>query len=176
MPPQSVNAYYSATGNEIVFPAGILQAPFFDANADEAVNFGVFEAVAGHEVSHAFDDWGSQYDSEGVLKDWWTPQDAAEYEKRLEVIVDQASRHHVNGYPVDGELTKGENIADLGGIQLALRALRSQPDCDASARIDGWSPVQRLFLAWAQGWRQNITPESSRYELDWSLHAPTELR
>ncbi|GAX13305.1 hypothetical protein FisN_17Hh246 [Fistulifera solaris] len=176
MTPQTVNAYYPPSLNEIVFPAAILQPPFFDSNADDSVNFGAMGAVVGHEMTHAFDDKGRKYNYEGELLDWWTEEDSAEYEKRVKVMVDQASGFQVHGKPVQGKLTSGENIADLGGLRLALRALKSQPDFDPSAQIDGFTSIQRFFLAWAQCWRQNITEQRSLQLLTLDPHGPNELR
>jgi predicted metalloendopeptidase len=162
--------------NEIVFPAAILQPPFFDSNADDSVNFGAMGAVVGHEMTHAFDDKGRKYNYEGELLDWWTEEDSAEYEKRVKVMVDQAGEFQVHGKPVQGKLTSGENIADLGGLRLALRALKFQPDFDPSAQIDGFTAIQRFFLAWAQCWRQNITEQRSLQLLTLDPHGPNELR
>ena len=143
MTPQTINAYYHPSLNEIVFPAAILQAPMFDPNADTAVNFGALGAVVGHEMTHGFDDKGRKFNFEGNMVDWWTKEDAEEYEKRVEVMVDQANAYEVHGQNLKGKLTCGENIADLGGLRLALRALTSQPGFDKTETIDGFTPVQR---------------------------------
>ena len=176
MTPQTINAYYHPNLNEIVFPAAIVQHPFFDKEADDAVNFGAMGAVVGHEMTHAFDDKGRKFDYKGVLNDWWTEEDGKEYEKRVEVMVEQANNYQVHGQNVQGKLTSGENIADLGGLRLALRALKSTNGFDSSGLIDGFSPVQRFFLSWAQCWRQNITQERSLQLLTIDPHGPNELR
>jgi len=176
MTPQTVNAYYHPSLNEIVFPAAILQHPFFDKNADDAVNFGAMGAVVGHEMTHGFDDKGRKFNFNGILHDWWTEDDAEEYEKRVEVMVDQANKFEVHGKSVQGKLTSGENIADLGGMRLALRALKAREGFDDSVTIDGFTPTQRFFLAWAQCWRQNITKERSLQLLTLDPHGPNEMR
>jgi putative endopeptidase len=176
MTPQTVNAYYHPSLNEIVFPAAILQHPFFDKTADDAVNYGAMGAVIGHEMTHAFDDKGRKYNCEGVLEDWWTASDAAEYEKRVAVMVEQANAFEVHGKSVQGKLTSGENIADLGGLRLALRALTAQSSYQQGTPIDGFTPLQRFFLAWAQNWRQNITKERSLQLLTLDPHGPNEMR
>ena len=176
MTPQTVNAYYHPNLNEIVFPAAILQHPFFDKDADDAVNFGAMGAVVGHEMTHGFDDQGRKYDFSGILNDWWTEEDSSEYEKRVDVMVQQANNYEVHGQKVQGKLTSGENIADLGGLRLALRALKATDGYDPDARIDGFTPVQRFFLSWAQCWRQNITKERSLQLLTLDPHGPNEMR
>mmetsp|Transcript_1521 Transcript_1521/g.2317 ORF Transcript_1521/g.2317 Transcript_1521/m.2317 type:complete len:715 (+) Transcript_1521:42-2186(+) len=176
MTPQTINAYYHPNLNEIVFPAAILQAPMFDPTADDAVNFGAIGAVVGHEMTHGFDDQGRQYNFEGNMVDWWTKDDADEYEKRVEVMVKQADSVEIHGQNLKGKLTCGENIADLGGLRLALRALMSQPDYDADHLIDGFNPVQRFFLGWANCWRQNITKERSLQLLTLDPHGPNPMR
>lgn len=176
MTPQTVNAYYHPSLNEIVFPAAILQHPFFDKDADDAVNFGSMGAVIGHEMTHGFDDKGRKFDFEGNMVDWWSEEDGKEYEKRVKVMVDQAGKFEVHGQAVKGELTSGENIADLGGLRLALRALVNSKSYDPTSRIDGFSPVQRFFLSWAQCWRQNILQERALQLLTIDPHGPNELR
>ena len=175
MLPQQVNAYYHPNLNEIVFPAAILQPPFFDAAADDAVNFGSFGAVVGHEMTHGFDDQGRQYDSKGNLSDWWQPEDAEEYERRVAVQVAQASKVEVHGKQLNGKLTCGENIADLGGLKLAYRALQAEggPGTD---RINGFTPEQRFFLAWAQVWRENVSKEHALKMVTLDPHGPNEYR
>jgi putative endopeptidase len=143
--PQTVNAYYHPSLNEIVFPAAILQHPFFDRDADDAVNYGAMGAVVGHEMTHGFDDKGRKFNSEGNMVDWWTEEDAKEYESRVEVMVDQANSFKVHGQAVQGKLTCGENIADLGGLRLAYRAFKSQDGFDSLPMIDGFTPTQRFF-------------------------------
>lgn len=176
MTPQTVNAYYHPNYNEIVFPAAILQHPFFDKDADDAVNFGSMGAVVGHEMTHGFDDKGRKFNYEGNMVDWWTEADSIEYEKRVEVMVNQANQFQVHGQSVKGKLTCGENIADLGGLNLAYRALKATDGFDDTIKIDGFTPTQRFFLAWAQCWRQNITKERSLQLLAIDPHGPNEMR
>src|SRR5256714_1238007 len=157
MTPPTVNAYYNPTINEIVFPAGILQPPFFDPQADDAINYGGIGAVIGHEMTHGFDDQGPQFDATGNLRDWWSKQSAEEYDKRRQAGVDQYSAYEpLPGLPINGELTQGENIADIGGIKLSYAALQKALNKNPQAReqkIDGFTPEQRFFLGWAQVWR-----------------------
>jgi putative endopeptidase len=176
MTPQTVNAYYHPSLNEIVFPAAILQPPFFNRDADDAVNYGAMGAVVGHEMTHGFDDKGRKFNADGNMLDWWTEEDATEYMKRVEVMVNQANDFQVHGQSVQGKLTCGENIADSGGILLAYRALKNVKGFDEMPHIDGFSPKQRFFLAWAQAWRQNITKERSLQLLTLDPHGPNEMR
>jgi predicted metalloendopeptidase len=176
MTPQTVNAYYHPSLNEIVFPAAILQPPFFNSDADDAVNYGAMGAVVGHEMTHGFDDKGRKFDSEGNMHDWWSEDDAKEYEKRVDVMVSQANSFKVYDQAVQGKLTCGENIADSGGVLLALRALKNSKDYNLLKSIDGFTPVQRFFLSWAQAWRQNITKERSLQLLTLDPHGPNEMR
>ena len=168
--PRSVLCYAA------VFPAAILQPPFFNPNADDAVNYGAIGAVTGHEMTHGFDDKGRKFNWEGNMKDWWSKEDGEEYEKRVEVMVEQASEFEVHGQKVKGKLTCGENIADLGGLRLAYRALISQPGFDDTKIIDGFTPTQRFFLSWSQAWRQNITKERSLQLITLDPHGPNEMR
>jgi putative endopeptidase len=174
----TVNAYYSPTMNEIVFPAGILQPPFFDPNADDAVNYGGIGAVIGHEMGHGFDDSGSQYDGEGNLRDWWTEADRAAYKARTDLLVRQFDAYEaLPGEHVNGRLTLGENIGDLGGLTVAYVAL--QKDLAAKGRpaaIDGFTPEQRFFLNWAQVWRQTVRDEAQRVRLATDPHSPGPFR
>jgi len=176
MLPQQINAYYHPNLNEIVFPAAILQPPFFDAAADDAVNFGSFGAVVGHEMTHGFDDQGRQYDHKGNLSDWWEKADAEEYERRVAVQVAQAGKVEVHGKPLNGKLTCGENIADLGGLKLAYKALLKAGGKEAAAPINGFTPTQRFFLAWAQLWRQNISKEQALKLVTLDPHGPNDYR
>jgi putative endopeptidase len=158
MTPQTVNAYYHPSLNDIVFPSAILQAPFYDATADRAVQYGSLGAVVGHELTHGFDDQGRKYDYEGNMRDWWSEGDGAEYERRAEVMINQAETFQVYGVNLKGKLTCGENIADLGGVKLGLRALKkhlSSLPQGSYPLINGFTPEQRLFLAWSQTWREN---------------------
>ena len=177
MPAHVVNAYYHPLLNEIVFPAGILQPPFFYADADDAVNYGAIGAVIGHEITHGFDDQGSQFDARGQLRDWWTEADRAEFTRRAQVLVDQFDEYEVlDGLRVNGHLTLGENIADLGGLKIAydalLEALAGKPD----ATIDGLTPEQRFFLSWATVWRTSYTDEYLHLIVKTDPHSPARAR
>jgi len=174
MSPQTVNAYYHPNLNEIVFPAAILQAPFFDPDADDAINFGSMGAVVGHEMTHGFDDKGRKFNFEGNMMDWWTKDDGLEYEKRVEVMVEQANKIEIHGKKVQGKLTCGENIADLGGLRLALRALKARGNMDVI--VDDFTATQRFFLGWAACWRQNITKERALQLLTIDPHGPNPSR
>jgi len=176
--PQTVNAYYHPSLNEIVFPAAILQPPFFNREADDAVNYGAMGAVVGHEMTHGFDDQGRKFNYEGNMLDWWTEEDATEYEKRVKVMIEQANNFKVHDQAVQGKLTCGENIADSGGILLAYRALTNSGllDDEASNKIDGFTRSQRFFVSWAQAWRQNITKERALQLLTLDPHGPNEMR
>lgn len=175
MPAHSVNAYYHPLLNEIVFPAGILQPPFFYAEADDAVNFGAIGAVIGHEITHGFDDRGSQFDAEGSLRDWWTEQDRAEFGRRSQVLVQQFDAYEVaDDLHVNGRLTLGENIADLGGLKIAFEALREAGP--AAEPIDGLTPAQRFFMSWATVWRTNYTEEYQRLLVNVDPHSPARFR
>lgn len=177
MPAHTVNAYYHPLLNEIVFPAGILQPPFFHADADDAVNYGAIGAVIGHEITHGFDDQGSHFDAEGGLRDWWTEADRTEFDRRAEVLVEQFDGYAVvDDLHVNGHLTLGENIADLGGLTIALDALREALGEKATAPIDGFSPEQRFFLSWATVWRTTYTDEILRLIVKTDPHSPAQAR
>ena len=178
MTPPTVNAYYEPTKNEIVFPAGILQPPFFDAGADDAVNYGAIGAVIGHEMTHGFDDQGRQYDAEGNLRDWWTPEDAKAFQERAAKIVEEYDGYTVlDGLHVNGKLTLGENIADLGGVKLSYLAFKKTLEGKpAPAKIDGYTAEQRFFLAFAQIWRDKIRPEAERVQIATNPHSPPRYR
>ncbi len=180
MTPPTVNAYYNPNLNEIVFPAGILQPPFFDPKADDAVNYGGMGAVIGHEMTHGFDDQGRQYDAVGNLRDWWTPASAKAYTDRSKAIVAQyASYEPLRGLHINGELTQGENIADIGGVKLAYtalqKALAKNPE-EAQKKIDGFTPEQRFFLGFAQIWRANQRDEDLKLRLNTDPHSPGRFR
>ena len=176
MPAHLVNAYYHPLLNEVVFPAGILQPPFFYADADDAVNFGAIGAVIGHEITHGFDDRGSHFDAQGALRDWWTEADRNEFDRRAAVLVEQFDAYEVaDDLHVNGRLTLGENIADLGGVTIALEALREILGEDAKP-IDGFTPEQRFFLSWATVWRMNYTDEYTRLLVNVDPHSPTQFR
>ena len=178
MTPPTVNAYYNPTMNEIVFPAGILQPPFFDPNADDAVNYGGMGAVIAHEITHGFDDQGSQFDAKGNLTDWWLPQDKNSFTARTTYVEKQYDEFvALDTLRVNGKLTLGENIADLGGLTIAYAGLKkSMQGKPAAEKIDGFSPEQRFFLAWAQMWRANHRPEELRRRLILDVHSPGKFR
>ncbi len=179
MTPPTVNAYYNPNMNEIVFPAGILQPPFFNAKADDAINYGGIGAVIAHEISHGFDDQGRQYDATGNLRDWWTPESAAKYKERADKIVQQYAEYEpLPGMHINGELTQGENIADDGGVKLAYAAFQKAlaKKGGTPEKIDGFTPEQRFFLGWAQVWRANIRDEALKLRLNTDPHSPTKYR
>jgi putative endopeptidase len=177
MTPQTVNAYYMPPLNEIVFPAAILQPPFFNLQADDAVNYGAIGAVIGHEIGHGFDDTGSTFDGDGVLRNWWTDQDRDEFEKRTDVLVDQYSEFKpFDDLSVNGEFTLGENIGDLGGISIGLLAYKMSLNGEAAPVIDGFSGEQRVFLGFAQIWRGIIRDESLRKQIATDSHSPAIYR
>lgn len=176
--PPTVNAYYNPTMNEIVFPAGILQPPFFNPNADDAVNYGGIGAVIGHEMTHGFDDEGRQFDAQGNLKSWWTSEDSAKFMVKANMLVDQYNQFTVNdSLKVNGQLTLGENIADLGGLTIAYYAYqKSLEGKPAPEKIDGFTGEQRFFLGWATVWRANIRPEAAAQRIITDPHSPTKYR
>jgi len=177
MTPPTVNAYYNSSFNEIVFPAGILQFPFFDKNADDAVNYGAIGAVIGHEMTHGFDDQGRQYDKDGNLKDWWTTKDAAEFKKKIAVMINQYDGFTVLGnLHVNGKLTQGENCADLGGLSIAYEAFKNTPQGKGNSKIDGFTPDQRFFLGFAQAFREKYTDEIQRTLINSDPHSPDMYR
>jgi len=178
MTPPTVNAYYDSSMNDINFPAGILQPPFFDNAMDDAVNFGGIGAVIGHELTHGFDDEGRQFDGQGNLRDWWTPADAKEFESRAACISAEYSKFEVApGAMVNGRLTLGENTADNGGVRLAFMALmKSMEGKPQPGKIDGFTPQQRFFLAWGQAWCENVRPEMSRMLAQTDGHSPSRDR
>jgi putative endopeptidase len=179
MTPATANAYYEATQNEIVFPAGFLQPPFFDRKMDDAVNFGGVGMVIGHEMTHGFDDQGRQYDAKGNLRDWWAPQDALEFGKRTDCIVEEYSSFAVADLKLNGKLTLGENTADSGGARIALMALHdlmTRTIQDPNKKIDGYTPDQRFFLAFARNWCSNASPQSERMHLMMDPHSPGRWR
>jgi endothelin-converting enzyme/putative endopeptidase len=177
MSPPTVNAYYSPLENNINFPAGILQPPFFDVKMDDAVNYGGIGAVIGHEITHGFDDQGRRFDADGNLKDWWTPEDAKEYEKRASCVADQYAQYvAVADVKLNGKLTLGENVADNGGLRIAYMALQEALQGKPAQKIDGFTPEQRLFLGFAQVWCQNITDEAARLRAQTDPHSPGKYR
>ena len=179
MTPQTVNAYYHPRMNEIVFPAAILQPPFFDAEADDAANYGGIGAVIGHEIGHGFDDQGSKYDGDGNLTDWWEADDRAEFERRAEALIGQYDALSPAGLPehhVNGALTVGENIGDLGGLTIALQAYRIATEGAEPPVLDGFTGVQRVLLSWAQVWRAATRAEEAVRRLAVDPHSPPDLR
>lgn len=177
MTPPTVNANYSPTNNEITFPAGILQFPFFDFHADDAVNYGGIAAVIGHEMTHGFDDQGRQYDADGSLHDWWSKSDADKFKERADMVVDQYNGLTVlDTIHVNGRLTLGENLADLGGLNIAYEAFKKTKEGQSTTKIDGFTPDQRFFLSWAQVWRSSQRPESASSRILTDPHSPEQHR
>ncbi|GAB2685922.1 M13 family metallopeptidase [Mucilaginibacter koreensis] len=177
MTPPTVNAYYNPSFNEIVFPAGILQFPFFDKDADDAINYGAIGAVIGHEMTHGFDDQGSQYDKSGNLKVWWTPEDSKKFKVKTEGIAKQYDAYTVlNNQHVNGHLTMGENIADNGGLAIAYQAFKNTDEGKSNKKIDGLTPDQRFFLSFAQVWRIKNRDETMRMRISTDPHSPEMYR
>ena len=178
MTPPTVNAYENPLLNEIVFPAGILQPPFYDPKADDAVNYGAMGAVIGHEMSHAFDDQGRQYDRSGNLRDWWTKEDGTRFVAEADKIVKQFDAYTVldTATHVNGKLTLGENLGDFGGLTIAYAALEHTLADRPRVKVDGFTPEQRFFLGWAQVWREVARPEAMRFQTSSNEHAPSEWR
>lgn len=176
MSPQTINAYYDPVCNEIVFPAGILQAPFFDPEADDAANYGGIGTVIGHEVSHGFDDQGAQYDGDGNLRNWWTKADFTAFNKRAKGVEDQFSSYEVNGQKINGKLVLGESIADLCGLRLSWSAYQEAHKNFIVEDMDGFSPVQRFYLNYAKVWATNIRPEAQRTQINTDPHPPAMWR
>ena len=178
MTPPTVNAYYNPSMNEIVFPAGIMQPPFFDPKADDAVNYGGMGAVIGHEMTHGFDDQGAQFDAQGNLRNWWSASDLEKFKRGTGLVASQFDAYTVlDSVHVNGKLTLGENLADLGGLSVSYAAMEKA--LAAKGRpplIDGFTPEQRFFLAWAQIWRQNINPEAQRVRINTDPHSPGQWR
>ena len=179
-PPQTVNAWYRSTHNDITFPAAILQPPFFDPDADPAVNYGAIGGVIGHEISHGFDDQGRKVDGDGVLRDWWTKEDATRFEAQAERLGSQYGTYQpIPGDPevkVNGKLTMGENIGDLGGLLMALEAYRLSLDGKPAPVVDGLTGEQRVFLGWAQAWRTKARDEFLRQMVVTNPHSPAQFR
>ena len=177
MTPPTVNAYYNPQLNEIVFPAGILQPPFFSPTADDAVNYGGMGSVIGHEMGHGFDDQGAQYDPQGNLKNWWSADDLEKFKQRTTLIANQYDAYTVlDTVHVNGRLTLGENAADIGGLSVAYAALQKALQGKPRPLIDGFTPEERFFLAWAQIWRQNITPQGQMVRINTDPHSPGRWR
>ena len=178
MSPQRVNAYNNSTMNEIVFPAGILQPPFFNPKADDAVNYGGIGSVIGHEMTHGFDDEGRKYDAAGNLRDWWTPAAIQAFMERSKAVVAQyASYEPLPGSHINGQLTQGENIADIGGLKIAYSALEKMlSEKGRLEKIDGFTPEQRFFLGYAQIRRENQRERDLKMRLNMDSHAPSRFR
>jgi predicted metalloendopeptidase len=177
MPPQMVNAYYNPEMNEIVFPAAILQPPFFTMEADDAVNYGGIGAVIGHEISHGFDDKGCQYDGDGNLRNWWTDEDHAAFEERTRALVAQYAQYEpVPGHPLNGELTLGENIADVSGVAVAYRAYLRSLDGAEPPVIDGLTGQQRFFVGYSQVWQAKTRTEETIRRVATDPHSPPQFR
>ena len=176
MTPQTVNAYYSPEMNEIVFPAAILQPPFFNMDADDAVNYGGIGVVIGHEMTHGFDDQGCKYDEKGNLNNWWTEEDAAQFAERTKQLVKLFDEFQVRGYQINGQLTLGENIADLGGLNVAWDAYQMTDEAKANQSIDGYTPAQRFFISYGTIWRNNSRDKYIERQVKTDVHSPAEAR
>ena len=177
MTPQTVNAYYNPTRNEIVFPAAILQPPFFNQDADDAINYGAMGAVIGHEITHGFDDEGRKYDAKGNLEDWWTQEDNDKFKARAQKIIDQFDSYMpIDSMQINGSLTTGENIADFGGLTVSFTAFKKTDEYKDNEMIDGFTPAQRFFLGWAQVWRNNIRDKNLMLRLKVDPHSPGKYR
>ena len=176
MTPQTVNAYYSPEMNEIVFPAAILQPPFFNMDADDAVNYGGIGVVIGHEMTHGFDDQGRKYDEKGNLNNWWTEEDATKFAERTQKLVKLFDGYQVQGYPINGELTLGENIADLGGLNIAWDAYQMTDEAKDNQSIAGFTPAQRFFISFSTIWRNNSRDKFVERQVKTDVHSPAEAR
>ena len=177
MTPPTIDAYYNPYTNDINFPAGILQPPFFYANGDDALNYGAIGVVIGHEITHGFDDQGSQYDAKGNLKSWWLPADSANFRKKANVVVDQYNRSLViDTLHINGDLTQGENIADIGGVAIAYAAFKKTEEGKSTEKIDGLTPDQRFFFAYAEIWRSKWRPEFERRVVMTNPHSTPKYR
>ncbi|MCX6169699.1 MAG: M13 family metallopeptidase [Ignavibacteriales bacterium] len=177
MTPQTVNASYNPTRNDITFPAAILQPPFFNQYADDAINYGAMGAVIGHEISHGFDDQGRKYDADGNIKDWWTKEDADKFKVRAQKLVNEYNNFVVvDTFKVNGSLTLGENIGDLGGLTISFEAFKNTDQYKKGEMIDGFTPAQRFFFGWAQVWATNTRPETMKLLVKTDVHSPSEQR
>jgi putative endopeptidase len=177
MTPQTVNAYYNPTANEIVFPAAILQPPFFDLSAEDAVNYGGIGAVIGHEIGHGFDDAGSTFDGDGVLRNWWTETDKTEFKLRTGALVEQYNQFQaLPDLNVNGEFTLGENIGDLGGISIGLKAYQMSLNGKPAPVIDGFTGTQRVFIGFGQVWANKYRDEALRSQVETNSHSPGMFR
>jgi putative endopeptidase len=177
MTPPTVNAYYNSSMNEIVFPAGILQPPFYDPKADDAVNYGGVGAVIGHEMTHGFDDQGRRSDAKGNLRDWWTKEDNEKFTAKADMVGKQYDAFSpLDSVHVNGKLTMGENLADIGGLTIAYQAFQKTAQFKGGQKIDGFTPSQRFFLGYAQIWRSNQRPEALRQQIQTDPHSPGQYR
>ena len=180
MPAHMVNAYYNPIQNEIVFPAGIMQPPFFDPNVEDAVNYARIGAVIGHEMIHGFDDQGAQFNGAGLFTNWWTDEDMAKFKEQTAILVDQYNQYKpIKGNEevhVNGELTLGENIADFGGLTVAYAAFQKSLEGKEKKEINGYTPEQRFFIAFGQIWKGNARDEFLRTQVATDPHSPTEFR
>lgn len=177
MTPITVNAYYEPSNNEITFPAAILQPPFFNPNADDAANYGTMGAIIGHELTHGFDDQGSQFNADGNMQMWWSKEDYANFKSKTKLIIEQFNNYKVlDSIPVKGEMTQGENIADLGGLTMAYYAYKKTLNGKASPVMNELTGEQRFFIAWAQGWKQIARPEEIKRLITVDYHSPAQLR
>jgi len=176
MTPQTVNAYYSPEMNEIVFPAAILQPPFFNMDADDAINYGGIGVVIGHEMTHGFDDQGCKYDENGNLNNWWTEEDATKFAARTAQLEKLFEGYKVQGYPINGKLTLGENIADLGGLNISWDAYQMTEEAKANQSIDGFTPAQRFFISYGTIWRNNSRDKYVERQVKTDVHSPAEAR
>ena len=176
MTPQEVNAYYNPELNEVVFPAGILQPPFFNMDADDAVNYGAIGAIIGHEMTHGFDNMGRMFDEKGNLNNWWTEDDDAKFIKHTRQLVKLFDEFELRGHHINGELTLGENIADLGGLNVAWDAYQMTDEAKANKPIDGFTPAQRFFISYGTVWRTNIRDKALERKLKEDVHSPAEAR
>lgn len=175
--PQMVNAFYNPLANEIMFPAGILQPPIFNKDADDAINYGAMGAVIGHEVSHGFDNSGRQYDEKGNIRDWWTKEDNDKFKEKADALAKQYDNFVVvDTFRVNGQLTLGEDIGDLGGLTVSLNAYKKTEEFKKNQKIDGFTPLQRFFLSWAQIWRANQRDESLKLQMKTNVHPPSKPR
>jgi len=177
MTPQTVNAYYNPTVNEIVFPAAILQPPFFDLEADDAVNYGGIGAVIGHEIGHGFDDQGSTFDGDGVMKNWWTEKDMAAFKAKTAALIEQYNSFEaLPGLHVNGAFTLGENIGDLGGLSIAIKAYKESLNGKEAPTLDGFTGIQRVFLGWGKVWKEKMRDEALRNQVSADPHSPAKFR
>lgn len=177
MTPQTVNAYYNPSMNEVVFPAAILQPPFFNLKADDAVNYGAIGAAIGHEITHGFDDQGRKYDGFGNMREWWTKEDAERFKERAQVVIDQYGAYvAIDSLHINGELTLGENIADIGGVTVSYNAYKLSLNGEESSVLNGFTGEQRVFIGWAQVWRSLFRDEALREQILTDPHTPGEFR